>query len=217
MSTATIPPPSTPPPVVLSDMSWKLYEQLLEDLGDRRLSHSYVDGVLTIMSPAARHERSKKRFAQLVEAITDELDLPRNALGSITLKHDPKQKGAEPDECYLIANAHVLDGRDDYVPGEDPPPDLVIEIDMTSPSLNRLPVYAALGVPEVWVYDGRSLAVKLLQTDESETYFDSEASTAFPTLPVGDIVGWIEQAHQTDETTWIRKVRKWVRKVAGEQ
>lgn len=212
MATVTLPaaaPP--PPPVVLSDMSWNFYEQFLTEIGDRHVAHSFVDGVLTIMSPAARHERSKKRLAQLVEALTDELDLPRNSLGSMTMKLDPTKRGAEPDECYLIANAHALDGREDDILGEDPPPDLVIEIDMTSPSLNRLPVYAALGVPEVWVYDGRSLTVKTLCGDVPETYVESETSTSFPTLPLTEFAGWIEKAHETDESTWIRAFRKWVR------
>lgn len=213
MSTATPPPLSVPPPapLVLYDISWTFYQQFLTELGERHLSHSFNDGVLTIMSPGVRHERSKRWFTRFVDALTEELGLPCHSLGSMTMKLDPKQKGAEPDNCYLIANAHLLDGRREYDLSDDPPPDLVIEIDMTSPSLNRLPVYAALGVPEVWVYDGRGLTVKLLQPGDPATYADSKQSASFPAVPMPDVAAWIEKAYETDETTWIRNVRKWVR------
>ncbi len=196
---------------ILHNVSWEFYECFLQEFDERRIPHSFVSGELRIMAPSPRHESTKKWFAQLVETLTDELELPRRSLGSMTIKLDLDEKGAESDECYLIANAPALIGRVDYDLKTDPPPDLVIEIDVTSPSLNRLPVYAAFGVPEVWVYDGKSLRVGLLRDDG--TYAVSETSRSFPTLPLQDFAGWINKAWETDETTWIRNFRQWVREV----
>lgn len=85
----------------------------------------------------------------------------------------------------------------------------MIEIDVTSPSLNRMPVYAALGVPEVWVYDGDRLHVRLRR--DGESYESSESSLSFPNLPMAEFTTWIEKAYETDETAWIRSFRRWVR------
>lgn len=210
MTTSTILPElPTSGVTILPETSWAFYEQFLEEYNERRIPHSYVNGELRITSPSFRHETSKRRITRLIDVLTEELDIPRRSLGSVLLRSAFKEKGAEPDEGYMLANEAALRGRLDYDPETDPPPDLLIEIDITSPSLNRLAVYAALGVPEVWVYDGRALHVKLLQKDE--TYRESESSAAFPFLPMAEFQGWIEKAFEADETTWIRSFREWVR------
>ena len=195
--------------VILRDMNWESYEHFLEEIDERRVPHSYTNGELRVMSPSARHESPKKWIARLVEALTEELNYPCRSIGSLTFKLGIEEKGAEPDEGYLIANAPLLQGKRDYDYKTDPPPDLLIEIDITSPSLNRLPVYAALGVPEVWIYDGEKLQVVLRRDDES--YEVSETSRSFPTLPMKDFTPWIEKAYEIDETAWIRSFRTWVR------
>jgi Uma2 family endonuclease len=195
--------------VVFHDVGWEEYERFLKDFDERRLPHSYVNGELRVMSPSARHESPKKWIARLVEALTEELGMPCRSIGSLTIKLGLEVKGAEPDEGYLLANASAIRGRREYDYRTDPPPDLLIEIDITSPSLNRLPVYAALGVPEVWIYDGEHLQVGLRRDDD--TYAASETSRAFPGLPMKDFAAWIEQAYVTDETDWIRSFRQWVR------
>lgn len=96
----------------------------------------------------------------------------------------------------------------DYDPATDPPPDLLIEIDMTSSSLNRLGVYAAVEVPEVWVYDGFAMSVQLLGADQS--YREAPSSLAFPGVPIKELATWIGRAYATDEITWIREFRKWI-------
>ncbi len=215
MSTATLPPPianPSPEPFVFHDVSWKFYEDFLEEFNERRIPHSYVNGALTVLSPSIRHETPKKWIARLVDVITEELDLPCRSLGSLLLKLNPDEKGAEPDECYLITNAPVVTDPLAYDIKKDPPPDLLIEIDITSLSLNRLPVYAAVGIPEIWVYNGTDLEVRLLREEGSKkTYATSDASRVFPTLPMKEFAAWIERAKQSDETKWIRGFRKWVR------
>ena len=211
MSTATLPASDqqiSPRGVVLRDVSWEFYELFLKELGDQRLPHSYVDGELILMSPGVRHESAKEWFTFLIGALTEELELPRRSIGSTTMKLAFAKKGAEPDAGFLIANAPALRGKRDWDIETDPPPDLLVEIDISSRSLNRLPVYAALGVPEVWIYDGENLRVQLLQED---VYHESETSASFPTLPMRQFADWISKAWETDETTWMRNFREWVR------
>lgn len=208
MATDTIETDATPACEIRRGLSWDEYEQFLADNEERRLPHSYVNGELRYMSPSARHESPKKWIAQLVEALTTELQMPRRSIGSLTFKLGLERRGAEPDEGYLISNASALEGKRDYDYEVDPPPDLLIEIDITSPSLNRLPVYATLGVREVWIYDGEDLEVRILS--ENNNYEVSESSTAFPALPMKEFTPWIEEAWLTDETTWIRRFREWV-------
>lgn len=213
MASVTVPnrePPTAGSCLIWHDVSWEFYEQFLAEFQDRRCPHSYVNGELRVMAPSPRHENPKRRIGRLVETLTEELDLWCISLGSTTLKRALKERGAEPDECYLIANAEAVSDVDNYDLETDPPPDLVIEIDVTSPSLNRLPVYAALGVPEVWVYDGETLQVGLRRDDN--TYDSSETSQVFPTLPMREFATWIEQGFETpNETAWIRSFRQWVR------
>lgn len=210
----TIPESPSAGCTVIPGTSWEAYERFLEENGDRRIPHSYVDGELRIMAPSPRHERSKRWFARLVDALTEELNIPCCSLGSTTLKSILRKKGAEPDEGYMIANAAVLRGRLDYDLAKDPPPDLLIEIDITSPSLKRLAVYAAIGVPEVWIYNGESLTVLLLQEGN---YVEHESSAAFPAVPMQEFATWIEEARGLDETVWIKDFRAWVRRTIRPQ
>jgi len=213
MATVTLPPPTqtaAPMAVVLHGVSWEFYERFLEEIGDQRIPHSFVDGELTLIAPGIRHESPKEWITRLVGALTEELGLPLRSIGSTRLKAQFAKKGAEPDSGFLIANEPAVRGRREWDIEEDPPPDLLVEIDITSPSLNRLPVYAALGVPEVWLYDGEQLHVRLLQENG---YVDSETSRSFPQLPILEFAEWIERAWVTDETTWLKNFRQWVRRL----
>lgn len=194
--------------VVLQGIRWKTYEQLLEDVGEQRMPHSYVDEELILMAPSPRHESLKEWLTFLVAALTEELGLPRRSIGSTTLKLTMSNMGAEPDAGFLIANATALGGKRDWDPELDPPPDLLIEIDISHTSPNRIPVYAALSVPELWIYDGESLRVQRL---DNGVYHDSYVSASFPSLPLPEFATWIEKAWETDESTWMRDFREWVR------
>lgn len=193
---------------VRTGVSWEEYEQFLDELGDRRLPHSYADGELRFMAPGFNHDRLKRWFARLIDALTEELRLTCLSMGSTTLRSAFAQRGAEPDEAYLIQNAGAMRGRRDYDVDSDPPPDLVVEIDVTSHSVDRLKVYASLRVPEVWVFKGETLQVKVLRDGN---YEDSENSDAFPFLPIAEFATWIERAYELDETEWIMQFREWVR------
>lgn len=136
--------------VLLSNVSWETYERLLEDHQDSSAPRFTFDrGMLEIMSPSPEHEKLNRRIAQLVLAVTEKMGIESEDLGSTTFRRKDLERGFEPDSCFYIQNEERVRGKDRIDPSVDPPPDLVIEIDLTSPSINKLPVYAPLEIPEV--------------------------------------------------------------------
>jgi Uma2 family endonuclease len=196
--------------VTFWDVSWNFYEQFLEEFKDRYVPHTYDDGVLEIMSPVGlEHESPKKLISWLIQALIEELEIPIRCVGSLTLRNRRKAKGIEPDECFYIAREAEMRQKTSYDPDRDPPPDLAIEVDWTHASVPRMPVYARLGVPEVWRYAKEQLTVYCLMPDGE--YAESESSAAFPMLPLEEFRTFIARDPAIDETTWIRRFREWVR------
>jgi Uma2 family endonuclease len=134
---------------------------------------------------------------------------------SWTLRLELKRRGLEADESYYVANEPKVRGREDLSLDRDPPPDLAIEVEISSPWIKKIPIYAELGVPEVWRYDGQRLRVELLQADG--TYAASPTSAAFPFLPIEKLEVFLARRADTDETTWIRQFRAWVREELADQ
>ena len=117
------------------------------------------------MSPSSMHERYNCLFRRMIETLTEELAIPIKGAGSTTFKREDLERGLEPDSCFYLANERRIRGKRELDLTIDPPPDLAIEIDITSSSLDRQGIYAALGVPEIWRFDGESLRVYQLQPD----------------------------------------------------
>jgi Uma2 family endonuclease len=209
--TATLLPP-TAEIIHLSGISWETYETLLEELSDRRLRLTYNRGMLEIMAPSPEHELSKTLIGRFVETLAEESEVPIYPLGSTTFKR-PRLSGAEPDECFYIYNIDAVRGKKRLDLNEDPAPDLVVEIDVTSSSLNRLQVYADLGVAEVWIYNGESLVIQQLQNG---TYIISQNSQFFPSLPISEIAGFLQQAETVDYLELVKAFRHWVRSQLGQ-
>jgi Uma2 family endonuclease len=196
--------------VVLSDISWVTFEALLADANHRGSRFVYDRGDLEIMSPSFEHERIKRLIGRLLETFSEQLGIPIQSAGSTTLKDELKQRGLEPDECYYIANEPAVRGLDEIDIGVNPPPDLAIEIDITSSSMDQLGIYAALGVPEVWMCDGKNL--KIYQLQNNGAYAIQDRSPTFPSLPPETILDFLARRKSTDETSWIKSFRDWVRK-----
>ncbi|MEX0704656.1 MAG: Uma2 family endonuclease [Planctomycetales bacterium] len=215
MSTATITPPQSAGCVTLRHVGWDFYERFLDETRGQRFRHAYRDGNLSITSPGMAHERSKSRIGRMIETLTEELGIPICTVGSLTLKEVVERVGAEADEAYYVKNELRMRDKPEFDPETDPPPDLLVEVDITSPSLDRLDIYAAIGVPKVWVYDGKSLRVHLLS--KRGAYRESKRSDAFPFLPMPEFAAWLEKSRDTDETTWIRAFRQWVRERWGKK
>jgi Uma2 family endonuclease len=195
--------------VVLSDISWATFEALLADADHRGSRFVYDRGDLEIMSPSSEHEWIHRLIGRMIETYTEELGIPVRSAGSTTLKSELKKRGLEPDECYYIANESAVRGLDEIDLSVNPPPDLAIEVDISASSLDQLGIYAALGVPEVWMCDGARLRIYRLQDDG--TYAQQDLSPTFPALSPETILDFLARRKNTDETTWIKSFREWVR------
>ncbi|MBP0012646.1 MAG: Uma2 family endonuclease [Roseofilum sp. SBFL] len=194
--------------LLLSNISWLTYESLLEDLSEQAgMRLTYDQGLLEIMTPLAPHEGDKKLIGRFVETLTEELNIEIRSLGSLTCKREDLARGFEPDECYYIQNESLVWNKKQIDLSQDPPPDLIVEIDVTSHSINKFDLYADFGVPEVWRYDGDRLQFDQL---EGKEYKQSEHSLAFPFLQATEIMGFLELRKTTKETALIREFRQWV-------
>ncbi|MBN3885560.1 MAG: Uma2 family endonuclease [Nostoc sp.] len=196
--------------VMLYDISWQQFENLLKDLGEHRSARlAYDRTTLEIMTPLPEHEHYKEVIGDLVKEIADVLDLDYESYGSTTWKRESRMAGVESDNCFYFQNETAIRGRLDLDLKQDPPPDLALEIDITSKSLNRFPIYARLGVPELWCYDSGELKIYLLQNGE---YVESENSLVFPTLAIRYLPKLIEQNRANGRRAIRRAVREWVKK-----
>lgn len=196
--------------VVLYNISWQQFENLLKDLGDKRAARiAYDRGTLEIMTPLPEHEYYKEVIGITVQDIAEELDLDYESLGSTTWKRESRLAGVEPDNCFYFQNEAVIRGKLQFDLNQDPPPDLVLEIDLTSKSLNRFPIYARLGVPEIWCYDSGELKIYQLQNGE---YREAQISLVFPNLAVQEIPRLIEQNRSLGRRAIRQAVRAWARK-----
>ncbi len=205
--------PKTKPPtegrVLLQNISWETYERLLHEMGDQRnIRLNYDRGLLEIMTPLFEHENPKELITALVGVLADELNIEIIRAGSTTLKDPDLARGSEPDSSFYIQNESSIKGKRRLDLKTDPPPDLVIEIDVTSSFIDREGIYAAMGVPEIWRCDRG--VVKFLQL-RSGNYVEIDHSLAFPVLPVTEIAKLLEQSQTVGETTLLRSFRAWVR------
>lgn len=172
--------------VVLNGVTWEQYEALLALFGDDQpgIRVSYLEGALEIMSPSKRHERIKSLMARLVEAYALAADLPVNSLGSATFRSVARGRGVEPDECWFLGDDEAREV-----------PDIAFEVIITSGGLDRLSLYAGLGVPEVWFWRrGEVLIYRLAGT----AYERRERSEALPGLDVAGLARFLERPNQTE-------------------
>lgn len=193
----------------LSGIDWDLYEKLRDSEDNWHIQMAYDRGRLEFMSPSPDHEQITKLIAQLVEAFTEEMRIPRRSLRSTTWKRRELGKGCEADECYYILNHHQVRQRRKIDLAIDPPPDLVVETEISRSSVPRLPIYAALGVPEVWRWRKNRLTAYVLGPDGK--YVEREQSLNLPTLRVKDLEQFLDFDSSADESAWLRNFRTWVR------
>jgi Uma2 family endonuclease len=201
----------------LSNVNWKMYTQLLYAFAEHRgIRLTFDQGDLEIMAPLLRHDGDTWILGHLVFALADELRLPLRSGGSTTLRRRLSQRGLEPDACFWIANAHRIAGVRRLNLRRDPPPDLAIEVDVTHSSLDRMAIYAALAVPEVWRLEGRVLTFHVL--DAAGQYTVSDASLSFPIVKPSDLVAFLKRAKRSkDEISIVRDFRTWVQQRLTQQ
>ena len=170
--------------LLLKDINWHTFETLLDELGETRAARlSYSKGMLEIIVPLAIHEISKELISDLVKILLEELDLEFLPVGSTTFKNEEMAQGIEADECFYIQNEAKIRGKKRIDLTIDPPPDLAIEIDITSRT--RFNNYEVLGVKELWRYDDKRLEINVLQEGH---YVQSEKSAIFPQIPMMEVI-----------------------------
>lgn len=195
--------------VLLQNVSWQTYETLLEETASRGIRLTYDHGSLEIMTVSHGHENCGRLLGRFVETLTVELDIPIHSGGSTTFKREAKKRGLEPDECYWIENEQSMRGKKEFDIDSDPPPDLAIEVEVSRSALNRMAIYATLGVLEVWRFDTEELSVWQLRT--TGRYMQAEQSRVFPFLPLAEVIRFLRASDTEDETTLVRSFRQWVR------
>ena len=201
--------PTTVPQMLLQGVTWETYQSLVKDLDSqpgKRLT--YDNGNLEIFMPLPPHEKNKKYLARFVELVTEEWGIEICSLGSCTWSRQDLAKGVEADECYYIQNEAIVRGKMEIDLSVDPAPDLAIEIDITRLSLPRLPIYSALGVTEIWQFDGERVRLLSLMNGE---YGEIAQSLALPGVTGTDVQHWLLQAQTMGETSWAKAVRRWAR------
>jgi len=198
---------STEQKVIIEPVSWQTYERLLADLDDRSAPRlTYDCGVLEIMSPTARHEELNRNLALIVTIVAAALGLDVRNLGSTTFRREDINRGFEPDSCFYIEHEAAVRGKAKIDLSHDPPPDLVIEIDITSGSLDKFPIYRQVGVPEIWRYDSHHLTIFHLVDDK---YQARESSRAFPEIKAADLAQLLQESLSQPSTQWLRSLQDW--------
>jgi Uma2 family endonuclease len=195
--------------VTLQGVGWATYQSLLKDLeNDSGKRLTYDRGTLEIMVPLPPHESYKKLIGRFVETATEEAETEIRSLGSTTWSREDLARGLEADECYYIQNEPLVRGKQEIDLSQDPPPDLAIEINHASSSIDLLAIYAALRVPEVWRYDGTTFTILVLDGDQ---YIPRQDSKMLPVITQADLARFLAMSQTMGETSLIRAFRQWLR------
>lgn len=199
------------PFVVLHNVSWQTYQALLADMGEHRAARlAYNHGTLEIKMPSKLHELINRLLERIITTLTEELGMSVLPLGSTTFAQEEAGQGVEPDSCFYIQNAENVNPEDDEPPS-DLPPDLVVEVDITSSSRSRLNIYKVMRVREIWRYNRQGFAI--LQLREGE-YVECESSLAFPKIATEFIRALTEQGKQAkNQNAVIGELRKRLREL----
>ena len=197
--------------VLLRGVGWDGYQTLLKLVGDQPVRLTYSRGNVELMSPLSKHERNKSLLGRLVEILTEELEIPMMSAGSTTLNREDLDQGIEADEAFYLGDLSRVRDPDRIDLDLDPPPDLAIEVEISKSSVNRLGIYGALRVQEIWRFDGRMLTI--LDRQDDGTYRSVNLSGDFPWISLDEITRFLVEEDTRDETLWARRFRAWVRAV----
>lgn len=213
MATAVQPASNTMPAggrsILLTGVRWQTYKALGEDLqrAHSNVCLTYDAGSLEIMTHGREREVFSNGFAAMIGVLCEAMDIEYLASGSTTCQRDDLEKAFEPDQSFYLQNAAVMLGKQALTLPDDPPPDLTIEVEITRSAVDRMPIYAAMGVPEVWRFNGRVLTAHRLN-DRGE-YVSVDRSGHFPTVPIQELVPFLQRLLTQGLTSWTRELRIW--------
>lgn len=198
---------------VLYDVDWAFYQSILKQIASAN-QHAFVTyyrGTLELMSPSYPHDRIARLLCRLVHTLAEELDVPIASAGTTTWRRKIRRAGLEADESFFLHSEPMIRGKSKIDLRRDPPPDLVIEVEVSRRMVGmRMRAYAKLGVPEVWRYRLGKLRFMLLQSNGR--YVEPERSPTFPQVRAEDLARFVESGLVGNETESIRDFRAWVRK-----
>ena len=214
----TVPPQATGSPqfeqrFALNSIDWQSYRAISNALTGRHLRITYDRGRLELMTISSLHGTLCRLVYTIITVLTEEFGLPKRGCGDMTCDRESLERGIEPDECFYIENEAKVRGKDNLDMSVDPPPDLAVEIDISRDSRRRLSIYAALGVPEVWRFDGESLTVYVRQAHGE--YEAVAVSPHFPSIPPTEIEAILKRRHEMDDNALMRLFRARVRELKG--
>ncbi len=192
-------------------VAWEEYEELLEQLDNRPGIHlSYYHGELTAMPLSAEHEKYARFIEQLITALKLRLRINILSFGSWTMKKIEKQAGKEPDACFYVQTAAAIGNRLDLDFAVDPPPDIAVEVDIHHKTKDQLLIYAALGIPELWVFEKERLTIHLLEQDQ---YIETETSRALPMLTAEVLTGFLNCLTKDGEFETLLAFDEWLQSI----
>lgn len=194
--------------LLLKNVSWQQFQEILANLGESRNSRiAYSQGMLEIRVPLPEHQSDKVIIGDLVKAILEEIDIEFRSLGSTTFENEQMLAAVEPDDCFYIQNEAAIRGKKRLNLTVDPPPDLAIEIDITSKT--KLTTYQNLRVPELWRYTGQKLEINLLQAGK---YVQSNKSLIFSNLPITEAIPeYLERSKVIGRNATMKLFRAWLK------
>ncbi|WP_066381889.1 Uma2 family endonuclease [Anabaena sp. CA = ATCC 33047] len=194
---------------LLYNISWQTFKTMLAEMGtERSYRLAYDNGTVEIMTPLILHENSNRLIEGFVFVLCEELGLEIKRSGSLTLTRDDLKRGAEPDSSYYIQNEALVRNKENIDLAIDPPPDLVLEVEYSRSAIDKLKLYAAMGVPEFWRYNGSTFRIYTLVEGQ---YSEAEISLTFAPVPVREIPQFLVAAKQNGEVSTTRAFRAWVR------
>jgi Uma2 family endonuclease len=194
---------------VLEDISWQTFKTMLAEMSNQRNTRlAYDNGILEIMSPLMPHENSNRLIEVFVGVLCEELCLEIKRAGSLTLTRDDLERGGEPDSSYYIQNELRVRDKENIDLVTDPPPDLVLEVEYSRPKVDKLKLYASMGIPEFWRFNGSTLRIYTLSKGQ---YSEVQLSPTFAPVPVKEIPRFIRESRTNGEMSTTRAFRNWVR------
>jgi Uma2 family endonuclease len=195
--------------VVLDRVSWRTYESLMADFGERRIPRfAYDRGALEIVSPTPPHEEANLALAAVVAAVAEEWGVDFRPMGATTYRRRALQQGFEADSSFYISNRRFARELQEVDPTTDPPPDLVVEVDVSHSSIDKLSIYTGFGVPEIWRWQADRVSILVLG---GGSYQETDESRVLPPLTADVLTRFLLRSRKIRRLDWVREVRAWAR------